>query len=65
MDSLKRLLLLLLLQFPVGIVLVTSWDTISQNPLVSALLTLFYEGLLLFSAFGRKVWEQVEPELVR
>ena len=64
-EALKKLVLALVALLPAG-GLWQWWEQAKARPVAAALITVLYEGAVLFVAFGRKVWEQeLEKDAVK
>src|SRR5262245_42054818 len=63
-DALRKLFFALT-QLPLFAGLAVRWDQVQPRPVVAALICVGYEILIFAVAFGKKVWAQLEPDIVK
>lgn len=64
-KTIRLVILALITQAPIFAGLIRWWVQVQQHVALSLLIMLGYEAVAFALTFGKKVWNQLEPELVR
>jgi len=64
-NAFKNLIKVVVSQVPILAVAKFWWTDVEKNPIAAAFFALFYEILVFAFGFGKKIWSQFEPELLK
>jgi len=64
-NAFKNLIKVVVSQVPILAVAKFWWTDVEKNPIAAAFFALVYETLVFVFGFGKKIWSQFEPELLK
>jgi|GEM_PF-1107824 len=64
-NAFKNLIKVVVSQVPILAVAKFWWTDVEKNPVAAAVFALVYEFLVFAFGFGKKIWSQFEPELLK